>query len=188
MRRSPHRISPVEFASHVEQNGDLLHFAQSLDAYRDPEQLLRSLPVELSAVVSSNTTALIYMISSDPFWNAVDSEGSAIGLEPEPPQWQDDMREFLVAYSQPVVVSLDGEATSPAVVRFFRKYGNQSLCVLPLNKTPERAGVLCFAKKEADGFSEREVGLLSFLADYVGLAIDDRLNFAHFEAIRDLGE
>jgi formate hydrogenlyase transcriptional activator len=185
MRSSPlHRVSPVEFASQVEQNGDLLEFAQRLDAYRDPEQLLRSLPVELSSVVASNTTALIYMIGSDPFWNAVDSEGSAINLESDLALWGDEIREFLAEYLQPIVMSLDGEAKSPALVGFFLKYGNQSLCVLPLNKTPHRVGVLCFAKKELDGFSKRDVGLLSFLADYVGLAIDDRLNLAYFEAVR----
>jgi formate hydrogenlyase transcriptional activator len=186
MSSSPlHRVSVVGFASRVEHNGDLLYFARSLDAYRDPEQLLRSLPAELSSVVPSNTTALIYMIGSDPYWNAVDSEGSAINLEPELSQWRDEIREFLAAHLQPVViVSLEGEARFPAIAQLFLEYGNQSLCVLPLNKTPDRAGVLCFAKKEPDGFLEGEVRLLSFLADYVGLAIDDRRNLAHFEAVR----
>jgi formate hydrogenlyase transcriptional activator len=45
-------------------------------------------------------------------------------------------------------------------------------------------GALCFAKKHHDGFSEEELGGLSFLADYVGLAIDDRLNLAQSEAVR----
>jgi formate hydrogenlyase transcriptional activator len=186
MRSSPlHRVAPTDFASHVEQNGDILHFARSLDAYRDLERLLRSLPVELSSVVASNTTALIYMVGSDPFWNAVDSEGSAIDLEPELPLWRDEIREFLTAYVQPFVIpSFDVEARFPAVVRFFRKCGNQSLYIFPIYKMSDQAGVLCFAKEEPDGFSETEVGVLSFLADYVGLAIDNRLSRAQSEAVR----
>ncbi|NYF52103.1 sigma 54-interacting transcriptional regulator [Tunturiibacter gelidoferens] len=186
MRSSPlHHISPVDIATNVEQMGDLLRFAHNLDAYRDPEQLLRCLPAELSSVVVSNTTALIQMTGTDLSWYAVDGETSAIGLQPDLPQRRDEISEFLTAHQQPVVLaSLDREARFPGIVRFFRTHGNQSLCVLPLNKAGGRAGALCFARKEPDGFSEREVGLLSFLSDYVGLAIDDRLNLAHSEAVR----
>jgi len=186
MRSSPlRRVSPVDIASQVEQIGDLLRFARSLDAYRDPDRLLRSLPGELSSVVASNTTAVIHVIGGDPSWYAVDGDGSAISPEPELPEWRAEIMEFLSAHREPVVVaSLEREARFPGIVRFFRTYGNQSLCILPLNKMPGRVGALCFAKRQHNGFSEKEVSLLFFLANYVGLAIDDRLNFAHSEALR----
>ena len=186
MRSSPLRhVSSVDTAPEIEQIGDLLRFARSLDAYRDPERLLCSLPAELSSVAGSNTTALVHMTGGNSSWYAVDANGLTINLEPELPQWQAEIEEFLSGYPKPVVVtSLDREARFPGVFRFFRAHGNRSLCLLPLNRTPTGLGAICFAKKQDDGFSEKEVSLLFFLADYVGLAIDDRLNLAHSEAAR----
>jgi formate hydrogenlyase transcriptional activator len=177
-------VFPVDIASDAEPIGNLLRFAHNLDAYRDPEQLLRCLPAELSSVVVSNTTALIQMTGADFSWYAIDGGTSVIDLEPELPQWREEIRDFLAVDPQPVVDSLDGEARFPGIARFFRMHGNQSLCVLPLNKTRALVGALCFARKEHGAFSESEVSLLSFLAEYVGLAIDDRLNLAHSQAVR----
>jgi formate hydrogenlyase transcriptional activator len=186
MRSSPlHRVSSDDSTPHVEEIGELLRFARSLDAYRDPERLLRSLPAELSSVAGSNTTSLFHVMGGDSFWCAVDADGSMIDLEPELPQWRAEIKEFLSGHPDPVVItSLEGEARFPGIVRFFRTHGNQSLCILPLNKTPSGLGAICFAKKRQDGFSEREVSLLFFLADYVGLAIDDRLNLAYSKAAK----
>jgi formate hydrogenlyase transcriptional activator len=184
MRSSPlRRVSPGDATPHVEKIEDLFRFARSLDAYRDPERLLRSLPLELSSVVGSNTTALVHVTGSDSLWYAVDADGFTIDLEPELPQWRAEINEFLSGCTEPVVVnSLDQEARFPGIVRFFRTHGNQSLCILPLDKMPSGLGAICFARKLHDDFSDGEVSLLLFLADYVGLAIDDRLNLAHSEA------
>jgi formate hydrogenlyase transcriptional activator len=185
--RSPslRRVSSVDTVPEAEQIGDLLRFARSLDAYRDPERLLCSLPAELSSVAGSNTTALIHVNGDYSSWYAVDADGFTINLEPELPQWRAEIEAFVSGRPQPVVVtSLDREARFPGVFRFFRAHGNQSLCLLPLNRTPSGLGAICFAKKQDDGFSEKEVSLLFFLADYVGLVIDDRLNLAHSEAAK----
>ena len=48
-----------------------------------------------------------------------------------------------------------------------------------------RLGALCFAREHRDAFSKNEIDLLSLITDYIALAIDDRLNFAHSEAVRD---
>jgi formate hydrogenlyase transcriptional activator len=185
--RSPslRRVSSVDTVPEAEQIGDLLRFARSLDAYRDPERLLCSLPAELSSVAGSNTTALIHVNGDYSSWYAVDADGFTINLEPETPQWRAEIEAFVSGRPQPVVVtSLDREVRFPGVFRFFRAHGNQSLCLLPLNRTPRGLGAICFAKKHDDGFSEKEVSLLFFLADYVGLVIDDRLNIAHSETAR----
>jgi formate hydrogenlyase transcriptional activator len=186
MSSSPlQHVSAADIGTNVEPIRDLLRFAHNLDAHRDPEQLLRCVPAELASFVVSNTTALIHTIGADLSWYAVDGQTSAIEAEPEVPQWREEIREFLTAHPQPVIVeSLDGYAQLPGIVRFFRMHGNQSLCVLPLHKAPALGGALCFARKEPRAFSEREVGLLSFLADYVGLAIGDRLHLAYSQAVR----
>jgi formate hydrogenlyase transcriptional activator len=185
MRSSPlRRVFSADTAPHIEQIDDLLRFASSLDSYRDPEGLLYSLPAELSSVANADTIALFHVIGDDSSSYAVDGEGSVLSFKPESPQWQVEIREFLSAHVEPVVTSLERETRFPGIVRFFRAYGNHSLCILPLNKAPRGAGALCFAKKDPDGFSDEELRLLFFLADYVGLAIDDRLNLAQSEAVR----
>jgi formate hydrogenlyase transcriptional activator len=150
-----------------------------------PERLLRSLPVELCSVVTSNTTALIHRNGVSLSWYAVDSKKSAINTELETSQLQDEICLLLSEHRQPIVISsLDQEARFSGFFQFFRNHGNQSLCVLPLNKGPGWLGALCFARAQQDGFSKNEISLLSLIADHVALAIDDRLNFAHSEAVR----
>jgi formate hydrogenlyase transcriptional activator len=178
-------VPQIDAALYAEQIEDLLRFARSLDAHSDPERLLRSLPGELRSVVISDTTALIHMNGGDPSWYAVDSARPAIVLEPELPEWREEIRQLLSEHPQPFVVSsLDQECRFPGIVGFFRVHGNESLCILPLKKTHGHLGALCFARREPNSFIKDEVNLLSFIADYVGLAIDDRLNFAHSELAR----
>jgi formate hydrogenlyase transcriptional activator len=175
-------VPQIDVALFAEQIEDLLRFARSLDAHSDPEQLLRSLPAELRSVVSTETIALIHMNGGDPSWYAVDSNRPAIALEPEMPEWRGELSQLLSEYTQPFVVSaLDQKSEFPGLVRFFRVHGNESLCILPLKKGHSCLGALCLARRERDGFTENEVNLLSFIADYISLAIDDRLNFAHSE-------
>ena len=68
--------------------------------------------------------------------------------------------------------------------RFFHGDGNRYLCVAPINPALRRLGALCFARGPEEDFSKDEIGLISLIADYVALAIDDRLNFADSEAAR----
>ena len=125
------------------------------------------------------------MNGSDPSWYAVDSDQLSVVLEPKMPEWRGEIRQLLSEHLQPFVASsLDQEFQIPGIVQFFRAHGNESLCILPLKKAHGSLGALCFARRERDGFTENEVNLLSFIADYVGLAIDDRLNFAHSEDVR----
>src|SRR5260370_25268713 len=180
-----HNVPPVDNAQQSERVEDLLRFVRSLDAYSDPERLLCSLPAELCSVVMSNTTALIHIDGDYVSWYAVGSKKSAIGAELEMAQWQDEIFQLLSQHQQPVVISsLDQEVRFPGIVGLFSRYGNQSLCILPLNKALGPLGALCFAREQPDGFSQKEICLLSLIADNVALAIDDRLNFAHSEALR----
>ena len=180
-----HHVPPVDISPQSEQIEELLRFARSLDVHTHPEGLLRSLPVELCSVVTSNTTALIHRNGDSLSWYAVDSKKSAINTELETSQLQDEICLLLSEHRQPIVISsLDQEARFSGFFQFFRNHGNQSLCVLPLNKGPGWLGALCFARAQQDGFSKNEISLLSLIADHVALAIDDRLNFAQSEAVR----
>jgi len=185
MRSHSQRIPSADIGLRSEQIKELVCFARSLGSHSDPEQLMRALPFELSNLVASHTTALIFSQESILSRYVVDGDGLAIGQESSMEPWQDELSQIISTQLPLVVSSLDEEPKLDEVVRFFRKRGDQSFCVLPLNTALRRLGVLCFARKSRDAFPESEIDLLSLIADYVALAIDDRLNFAHSEVVRD---
>jgi formate hydrogenlyase transcriptional activator len=163
---------------------ELLRFVRSLDAFCDPDQLLRSLPPMLSELVVSNTTALA-VVNSGILSGYVVGHESALATESALEPWRPEIQQIMAQEPHPVVISpLDSETEFRGIGQFFREYGNESLCILPLNTALRRLGVLCFARKSQDSFARSEVDLLALVADYVALAIDDCLNFSHSEAVR----
>ena len=186
MRSHSQHIPSADIGLRPEQIRGLVRFASSLDSHSDPEQLMRSLPFELSKLVVSNTTALILAKESTLSGYVVDGAGLAIGQDFLRKPWQDEISQIISTQSHPLVISsLETAARFDETARFFRERGNESLCILPLNTALRRLGALCFAREHRDAFSKNEIDLLSLITDYVALAIDDRLNFAHSEAVRD---
>jgi formate hydrogenlyase transcriptional activator len=185
MRSQPRRIPSADTDLRFEQVEELVRFAHRLDAHSDPEQLIHSLPSELSNLVTSDTTVLILSKESALSGYVADGKGFAIIPESTRESWQYDICQMISEQSRPFLVSsLDEEIRFPEAVRFFRERGNQSLCVLPLHTALRRLGALCFAREPRNAFSDNEIDLLSLIADYLALAIDDRLNFSHSEAVR----
>ena len=167
----------------AEQVEALVRFARALDAHSDPEQLIRSLPFsELSGLVVSDTAA--FVLTKDIALSGYVVEKGGLEVIPESlrESWQDEICQVIFEQPHPfVVLSLDQEIRFNEVVRFFRERGNQSLCVLLLGTAVRRLGALCFARAPRNAFSKNEIDLLCLIADYVALAIDDRLNFTHSE-------
>lgn len=185
MRSQAEDISLTDNGLSAERVEELVRFAHKLDAHSDPEQLIRFLPSELSGLVVSNTAALVLSKEIVLSGYVVDDGGLAIIPESLRESWQDEICQVVSEHPHPVVVlSLDQEIRFNEVIRFFRERGNQSLCVLPLHTAVRRLGALCFARASQNAFSKNEIDLLRLIADYVALAIDDRLNFAHSETVR----
>jgi formate hydrogenlyase transcriptional activator len=180
----------------AEQVEELLRFARTLDAHSDPEQLIRSLPNELGGLVESNTAALI--LSDEIALSGYVVDKGVLPITPEPPRessqneswqrqaWRDEICQTIS--EQPIVLSLDSsfdqEVKFNQAAKFFRERGNHSLCVLPLPTAVRPLGALCFARAARNAFSNNEIDLLCLIAEYVALAIDDRLNFAHSETVQ----
>jgi formate hydrogenlyase transcriptional activator len=185
MRSRPQRIPLTDSGLSAEQVEGLVRFARRLDAYSDPEQLIRLLPSELSALVVSNTAALVLSKEIALSGYVIDDGGLSIIPQSRRESWQDEILQVITEQPHPFVVSsLDEEIGFNEVVRFFRERGSQSLCVLPLQTAVRRLGALSFARASRNAFSKNEIDLLCLIADYVALAIDDRLNFAHSETVQ----
>jgi formate hydrogenlyase transcriptional activator len=185
MRSQSQGIRSTDNGLLPEQVEGLVRFARSLDAHSDPEQLITALPFELSGLVVSNSTALVLSKEIALSGYLVDDEGLAIIPVPLMESWEDEIYHVISELPLPLILlALDRETRFNEVVRFFRERGNQSLCILPLHSAVRHLGALCFARAPRYAFSSNEINLLRLIADYVALAIDDRLNFAHSETVR----
>jgi formate hydrogenlyase transcriptional activator len=189
MRSLLQRISSADTGLWPGQIEELVRFVRSLDVPSDAEQLVRSLPSELSNLVSSSTSALIFSKECRLSGYVAGQEELAIGPEFLRESWHDEICQMLSEQSNSLVISSLAQQTGfHEAIGFFRERGNGSLCALPLSTPLRRLGVLCFARVSEEAFSKSEIDFLSLIADYVGLAIDDRLNFAHSEAVQVLLE
>lgn len=195
MRSQAEDIPLTDNGLSAEQVEELVRFVRTLDAHSDPQQLIHSLPSELSGLVVSDTAALVLSKEIALSGYIVDKGELATLPESQREPWQDEIGQVISEQPHPFVVSpLDREIRFDEQIRFdeavqlFRERGNQSLCVLPLHTPDRRLGALCFARRPQDAFSRNEINFLSLIADYVALAIDDRLNFAHSETVQTLLE
>lgn len=179
----PQRVPSGEVALQATQIEEFLHTLRGLEAYSEPNQLLHFLPSVLSDLVDSDATALVLIDDGAFSCNVVSRDGSVIAAS-EPETWRAEIYQIVSDQPQPIVVSLLHETEFHSIAQTFREQGNQSLCVFPLNTALHRLGVLCFARRSPDSFPKSEVDLLTIVADYVALAVDDCLNFSHSEVVR----
>jgi formate hydrogenlyase transcriptional activator len=166
-----------------EHDDEFLRLVHRLDAYRDPEQFLRALGAELRSLLAGNTLALVFSGKSEtPRWFADDSNSDPIQDTPEIIEalrsicsWAHDRR-------RPYVASpLTPETPFSEFTAFFKNRGNRSLGVFPLSTVTHCLGVLCIGRAEPDAFTEDDIRFCSLVADFVALAIDDRLVRAQLE-------
>src|ERR1700733_14551619 len=185
MRSQPQGFALTENGLSAEQVEELVRFARTLDEHSDPEKLISTLRSELSGLVLSNTAALVLSKEIALSGYVFDNGKLAVIPESQREAWQDEICQVVSEQPRPLVLlSLEQEIRFDEVAQFFRERGNHSLCVLPLHTAVRRLGALCFARGPGGAFSENEINLLRLIADYVALAIDDRLNFAHSETVQ----
>jgi formate hydrogenlyase transcriptional activator len=169
-----------------EHDEDLLRLAHRLDVYRDPEQLVQALPAELFELFGGNSLVLAFSSESgSTSWLAVDGERNAIMPTPAGLKAQRSLYSWTEERRTPFILSSLREQTPfPELTVLLQEWGNQSFCVFPLNTATHSLGALCIGRMQPDAFSEREAGFLSLVADYVALALDDRLVRAQLESER----
>lgn len=160
-------------------------FGRKLDAYSALDQLMHSVPAELAKFVRFDIAALIHMNESILSWSAADGEGLAVSSVDNISSWHDEVHHLLSEHSESFFVSLPGHLIEfPRMTQFFLSKGNKSLCLHPLKSGSCFLGVLCFARKAQDAFSENEMAFLSLIANLLALAINDRVNSVRAESMR----
>jgi formate hydrogenlyase transcriptional activator len=166
-----------------EHDEGLLRLARRLDAYREPEQLLRALPTELRGLLAGNTLALVFCGDPEtPCMFAVDSNSEPIQATPEIIQVYKSICSWAHSHRRPSVVSTLAQDTPFfEFSTLFQGWGDKSLGVFPLSTVTHCLGVLCIGRTETDPLSEDDVRFFSLIADFVALAIDDRMVRAQLE-------
>jgi formate hydrogenlyase transcriptional activator len=164
----------------------LLRLTHRLDVYRDPEQLMRALPAELFDLFSGNSVVLAFFGESESTcWLAIDGKKRAIVPTPKDLGAQRSLSLWIEDRRQPLILSSLKEQTPfSELTELFQEWGNQSLCVFPLNTATHRRGAFCIGRTDLDAFSEKETRFLSLIAGYVALALDDRIVHAQLESER----
>jgi formate hydrogenlyase transcriptional activator len=176
-------IEPNGSALSGEHEDGFFRFAHRLGGYREPEQLLRALSTELCSLLAGNTLALVSCGGPEtPSWFAVDGNNEPIQVEPEIIKAHGSICSWANDHGRPYVVSpLTRETPVSEFTSFFKNRGDRSLGVFPLSTVTQFLGVLCIGRAEPDAFSEDDIRYFSLVADFVALAIDDRLVRAQLE-------
>ena len=164
----------------------LLRFAHRLDVYRDPEQLMRALPAELFEFLGGNSLVFAFSRDSESTcWLAIDGRKNTIVSTPEGLGEQRSLSSWIQDLRRPFVLSsLEHQSPFPELTKLFREWGNQSFGVFPLNTATQCLGAFCIGRTQREAFSEREARFLSLIADYIALALNDRLVRAQLESER----
>jgi formate hydrogenlyase transcriptional activator len=183
MPNSKNVVEPNGGTLSEEHDDGLLRLAHRLDVYREPGQLLRALPTELRSLLAGNTLALVLCGESEtPYWFAVDSNSEPIQVTPEIIKAYRSMCSWAHDHRRPYIVSpLTRETPFSEFTTLFHNWGDRSLGVFPLSTVTHCLGGLCIGRAEPDAFSEDDIRFSSLVADFVALAIDDRMVRAQLE-------
>lgn len=165
---------------------ELLRLARRLEVYRDPEQLMCALPVELFDFFRENSLVLAFCDgSAATSWLAIDGKRDAIAFTPKGLDAQKSLHAWIEVRRKPFILSSFKEQSPfPELTDLFQEWGNQSFCVFPLNTATRCIGAVCIGRTQSDAFSEREVSFFSVISDFVAMAVDDRLVRAQLERER----
>jgi formate hydrogenlyase transcriptional activator len=166
-----------------EHDDGFFRLAHQLDVYREPEQLLRALPKELCGLIAGNTLALVFCGEPEaPRWFAVDGNSETIQVAPEIIEAHQRICSGAHEHSRPCVFSpLTQETPFPEFTAFVQDRGDSSLGVFPLSSATHCLGVLFIGRREPNAFSDDDIRFCSLVADFVTLAIDDRMVRAQLE-------
>jgi PAS domain S-box-containing protein len=162
--------------------------SRAISAYRDPKELFRILADELRQVVRFDSLAVnLYDEGAHKVRNPVREtvNGPEFSIPADFPA-EATITWWVYQHQAPVnIASRDEETRFPLMMEIFRKFGVQSMCVLPLSTAHRRLGGLSFGLQQPNGYSAEDVQYLSLLADHVALAVDVALRNEEQEHVEE---
>jgi formate hydrogenlyase transcriptional activator len=157
----------------------LFAVSQAISAHRDQNELFGILTSELHRVVEFDR--LIVLIWQDEHHTWIrHSFGIDHSEEVASPKFDpEETISWHVLQTQEALAIpfLKEETRFPRVVEYLTSSKLESMCLFPLTTALRQVGVLAFASKHPDAYSQEEMCFLSLVASEVALAMDNALNF-----------
>ena len=176
-------VQMVREGSSTERHEALFHLSENLILNHDPEELLRVLAGELRRVVEFHYLGVgVDCEAKHRFClRAFDEFGAPIEVSKLAPE--ETATWWVYQQQRPLVIPfVEREQQFPAARDLLRKFGIQSLCVLPLTTVHRRLGGLAVGSRQPDTYGDEEQSFLRLVANQVALALDAA--FSHEELLR----
>ncbi len=177
--QSPSQISP---ARHYDA---IINVTRVVESNRDADALLRALARELRPVVHAHMLGVVHYsdYSGGVQWSGIDIENYSFPCDV--PIWEDSACRWVYEHQRPLLLDLtNDDHRFASITGFLSQFDARSACVLPLTTAWRRVGVILFASRSADAYSEEAISLLSVMAGQIALAFDNAFHFAELELAR----
>lgn len=157
----------------------LFAVSQAISAHRDQNELFGILTSELHRVVEFDRLIVLIWQEELHKWKrytfGIDDSEDAYSPQFDPEEtisWHVYKTQDALA-----IPFLKEETRFPRVTEYLMSHKLESMCLFPLTTALRNLGVLAFASKKPDAYSQEEMCFLSLVASEVALAMDNALNF-----------
>jgi formate hydrogenlyase transcriptional activator len=161
----------------------LFAVSQAISAHRDQNELFEILTTQLHRVVEFDRLIVLIWQEELHKWKkhtfAIDSSDDISSPEFDPEEtisWHVYQTQDALA-----IPFLKEETRFPRVIEYLTSHKLESMCLFPLTTVLRNVGVLAFASKKPDAYSQEEMCFLSLVASEVALSLDNALNFEDSE-------
>ncbi|HEY7162475.1 MAG TPA: GAF domain-containing protein, partial [Acidobacteriota bacterium] len=157
----------------------LFAVSQAISAHRDQNELFGVLTSELHRVVEFDRLIVLVWQEELHKWNR-HGFGMSDSDEVASPQFdpEETISWHVLKTQEALAIPLLKEETRfPRVTEYLMSNKLESMCLFPLTTALRQVGVLAFASKQPDAYSQEEMCFLSLVASEVALAMDNALNF-----------
>ena len=112
---------------------ELLRLARRLEVYRDPEQLMGALPVELVDLFRENSLVLAFCYGSNATsWLTVHSKSDSIASTPKDLDAQESLHLWIEVRQKPFILSsLKEQSPFPELTDLFQEWGKSVVLRIP---------------------------------------------------------
>ncbi len=177
--------------SDIEQYRALLHVSEAIVSQRDLPALFRDLAQRLPAVASFDFIGLILHDAARQVMRVhILETASTDRLPPELSGFTLPVEEsaggWVWQHQRPLIVPcIEAETRFPKALAPLKAIGVASFCMIPLTTAMRRLGAIGFGSLQPCAFGEAEVEFLSQVASQVAVAVDNVLNHAEAESVRE---
>jgi formate hydrogenlyase transcriptional activator len=179
-------LNSVQDSLTQDRYSSFLHFTRELNQHSTIEQLLQALPFAFRKLIPASTVVVLQKESPQSGMRfAALSQGNELLIPPD--MFSQNPSACCWVYENQMPLEIQSVTTETGfldVLNWSTAHGDKSLYALPLSNAFRRLGVVYVGRADEGTFLPEDVSLLTLSVEHAALALDDRLNFAASEKIR----